>query len=287
VTGSPDVVVPTTIRPQVGQRRAEGEDRHDLAGRGDVEAGLPGYAVHPDPEPDHHVAQRPVVDVEHAAPDDVARVEPGRAAVVEVVVHDGGQQVVGGGHGVEVAGQVQVDPLHRHDLAVPTTGRAALDPERRPHRRLAEVHHRPRTAEDQPLGEPDARRGLALAQRGGRDRGDHDVLRSALRTRRHAVEHGEIDLGDAATVVLEMLLSDADVGRDVGDGTQGGGLGDLETAGHRDIHGPCIPQSGPEGNRHKVTRVRALALRGPSEPGMKRPGRCRRGRQQRPGRRRR
>ena len=53
------------------------------------------------------------------------------------------EQVVRRGHRVEVAGEVQVEDLHRHDLAVAAAGRAALDPEGRTHRRLADRHRRP------------------------------------------------------------------------------------------------------------------------------------------------
>ena len=46
-------------------------------------------------EADDHVAQRAVVHVEHAAPGNVARVDAERVAVVEVVVEQRGEQVVG------------------------------------------------------------------------------------------------------------------------------------------------------------------------------------------------
>jgi len=50
-------------------------------------------------------------------------------AVVQVVVDDGRQGVVGGGDGVDVARQVEVERLERSGLAVAATGRATLDPE--------------------------------------------------------------------------------------------------------------------------------------------------------------
>ena len=90
------------------------------------------------PRPDDDVAQRAVVDVEHAPPGDVVRVDVGRVALVEVVVEHRGEQVVRRGDRVEVAGEVQVEDLHRHDLAVAAARGAALDPERRAHRRLAD-----------------------------------------------------------------------------------------------------------------------------------------------------
>ena len=84
-------------------------------------------------EADDDVAQRPVVDVEHAAPGDVVQVEAELVALVQVVVDHRRQQVVRRGDGVEVAGEVQVEQLHRDHLAVAAAGRAALDAEGRAH----------------------------------------------------------------------------------------------------------------------------------------------------------
>ena len=64
-------------------------------------------------------------------------------AVVDVVVDQRGQQVVGERDRGEVAGEVQVDVLHRHDLRVAAAGRAALHAEHRAQRRLAQADHRP------------------------------------------------------------------------------------------------------------------------------------------------
>ncbi len=170
---------PAEALAQVGQRRAQGEDHHHLARRGDVEPGLAGDAVEPGTEPDHDVAQGAVVDVEHATPGHVARVEARRAAEVQVVVDHGGQQVVRSGDRVEVAGEMEVDPLHRHDLAVAAAGGPSLDPERRPHRGLAQVDDGIGAARDQALGQTDAGGGLPFAERGRRHGRDDDVLRAS------------------------------------------------------------------------------------------------------------
>ena len=225
---------------QVGGQR---EDHHDLAGGRDVEAGLPGYAVDPGAEPDHVVAQRAVVDVEDAPPGDAVRVEPELVAVVQVVVDHRGQQVVRGGHGVEVAGQVQVHALHRHHLAVAAARGAALDAERRPHRRLAQRDRRRAPPGREPLGQTDGRRGLALAERRGRDRRDEDVLGGGP-----VGERGlgpAVDLGDVPAVELEQLRPDAGSRGHLLDGSHRRRAGDLEVGGHgggrrprRRCHGP-------------------------------------------------
>ena len=109
----------------------------------DDELGLARDAVLAATEPDDDVAQRPVADVEDARPEDPVRIDAERVLVVEAVVDEGAGQVVGRADRVDVAGQVEVEVLHRDDLAVAAAGRAALDPEHRPERRLADVDRRP------------------------------------------------------------------------------------------------------------------------------------------------
>ena len=48
-----------------------------------------------------------------------------------MVVQNSAQQVVGSGDGVHIAGEVQVDVLHRNDLCIAAAGSAALDAEYR------------------------------------------------------------------------------------------------------------------------------------------------------------
>ena len=130
---------PAEPRPQVVQVGGQGEDGHDLRADGDDELGLARDAVLAPAEPDDDVAQGPVADVDDARPEDPVRVDPERVLVVEAVVEERAGEVVRGADGVDVAGQVEVEVLHRDDLAVAAAGRAALDPEDRPERRLADV----------------------------------------------------------------------------------------------------------------------------------------------------
>ena len=107
------------------------------------ELGLARDAVLPAAQPDDDVAQGPVADVEDARPEDPERVDPERVLVVEAVVEERAGQVVGRPDGVDVAGQVEVEVLHRDDLAVAATGRAALDAEDRAQGRLADARPPP------------------------------------------------------------------------------------------------------------------------------------------------
>ena len=61
--------------------------------------------------------------------------------VEDVGVDERREQVVGGRDRVDVAGEVEVDVLHGHDLGVPAAGRAALHAEDRAERRLAQGEH--------------------------------------------------------------------------------------------------------------------------------------------------
>ena len=70
-------------RTQVVESRAHREDRHDLGGRGDVEAGLPRVAVGAAAQAQGDLPQRAVVHVERALPADPQGVD-----LVQVAVQD-------------------------------------------------------------------------------------------------------------------------------------------------------------------------------------------------------
>src|SRR3712207_9054319 len=58
--------------------------------------------------------------------------------LVDVVVYDGGEHVVGRRYRVVVTGAVQIEGLHGHHLAVAAACGAALDPESGSHGGLAD-----------------------------------------------------------------------------------------------------------------------------------------------------
>ncbi|MQM39060.1 hypothetical protein KBTX_03082 [wastewater metagenome] len=216
---------------QVGNRVGEGEHRHDLRGRGDLEARLAGHPVGPRTEADDGAAQGAVVDVHHPLPAHALRVEVHPAAVVEVVVDHRREQVVGGGDRMDVAGEVEVDPLHRHHLAVAAAGGPALDPEGRPHGGLADRNGGGTPDVVQPLGEADGGGGLTLAEGRGRDRRDHHVTPPG--PVRHRADGVEIQLGDAPAVGLDTGARHAHAPGDLLDRPEPGLPGDLEVTRHR------------------------------------------------------
>ena len=86
-----------------------------------------------------HLAQRAIVHVDRARPRDAARIDAERVALLQVVVEHRGEQRVRAGDRVEVAGEVEVDVLHRQDLRVAAAGGAALHAEHRTEARLADA----------------------------------------------------------------------------------------------------------------------------------------------------
>ena len=152
----------------------------------------------------------------------------------DVAVDHGGEQVVGRADGVDVAGEVEVEVLHREELRVAAAGGAALDAEDRPEGRLAQGEHGVDADGVHALGEADGRDRLALAQRRRGDGGDVDDL--AVRLVLQPVEEGHVvDLGLVAAVELQFILEDAGLLGDRLDGLHGGGLGDLDVARHRGL----------------------------------------------------
>ena len=171
--GDDDVAEPLL---QILEILGEAEDRHHFRRDGDVEAGLARITVGDAAERADDLAQSAVVHVHDAAPDDAAAVDAERIAPVDVIVDQRRQKIVRRGDGVEIAGEMEVDVLHRDHLRIAATGRAALHAEGRSERRLAQAEHRLLADEVERVGEADRRGRLAFARRRRRNRGDQDQL---------------------------------------------------------------------------------------------------------------
>ncbi len=208
----------------------EAEDGHDLGGHGDVEAGLAADAVGHTAHAHDDLAEGAVVHVHDALPHDAVRVDPERVAVREMVVDHRRQQVVRGGDGVKIAGEVEVDVLHRHDLGVTAAGRAALDAEARPEGRLAQTDGGAFADAVERVAEADGRRGLALAGRGRRDGGhQHEAARGLLDLLTVEIQP---DLGLVLAVVLKGVRGNVEFRRDLVDGQHLRLVGDIDVGGY-------------------------------------------------------
>ena len=160
--------------------------------------------------------KRPIVHVDHPLPHDPPRIDGQAVAVVDVIVQHRGQQVVGQFDGVEIAGEVQIDVLHRHHLGVAAPRRTALHAETGAQRRLAQADAGLLADPVQGVAQADAGRGLAFAGGRGRDRGDqHQLaggfgLQAAIQVERH--------FGLVLAVMFQVVVSDAQLSRDFVDG---------------------------------------------------------------------
>ena len=133
-----------------------------------------------------------------------------------MVVDHRAQQVVCRADGVHIAGEVQVDVLHRDDLRVAAACRAALDAEYRTEGRLTQCDHGLLAHLVERLTETDRRGGLALTGRRRVDCGDQNEL--AVRTILDAVPDLRTDLRLIFSVVFQIIFRQADLCGDLADG---------------------------------------------------------------------
>ncbi len=189
---------------QVLQRSRETENRHHFRSDDDVEAVLARVAVARPAERTDDLAQRAVVHVHDALPRDAAHVDAELVAVVDVIVERRGEQVVRERDRVEVAGEMQVDVFHRHDLRVAAARRAALHAEHRPQRRLAQADHRFLADVIERVAEAHGRRRLAFARGRRTDRRHEDQL--AVLAVAQAVHVIERDLRLVVAVRLQRVF---------------------------------------------------------------------------------
>ncbi len=136
---------PAEALAEVLEARGEAEDGHDLGRHRDVEARSRAGSRSPRPP-------RPITIFRSAR--SLTSTTRGhvmvsgsmreRVAVGDRVVDHRREQVVGERDRVDVAGQVEVEVLHRNDLRIAAARRAALDAEHRPERRLPDGRDGPR-----------------------------------------------------------------------------------------------------------------------------------------------
>ena len=119
-------------RAQIGLVLGQAEHGHHLGGGRDIETRFPRHALLAPAEAHDHAAQRAIVHVHHATPQDPARIDLQLVSEVEMIVEQRRQQVVSGRDGVKVAREVEVDTIHGQELTSPTAGSTAFHAQRRP-----------------------------------------------------------------------------------------------------------------------------------------------------------
>ena len=200
---------------QIAEIARQAQDRHDFRGNRDVEPAFARKPVRRAAERGDDLAQRPVVHVDHPPPADPTHVDIELVAPVDVVVDQRREQVVGGGDGMKIASEMEVDVLHRHDLRPAAAGSSALDAEIRAQRGLAQADRGLLADPGEAVTETHGRGGLALTSRRRTDGGHQDQLAVGP-----VVERGDEIRGDFRFVVAEgenMLARNAEPGADLAD----------------------------------------------------------------------
>jgi len=166
-----------------------------------------------------------------------------------VIVDHRGEQVVRRCDGVEIAGEMQVDVLHRNDLRKTAAGRPALHAEAGTEAGFAQREQRVAADAVHAVGETDRHRGLALAGRRRRDRGDEDQLAIGAPVER--LEECAIDLGLAAAIGDEGIRGDAGTSSDCVDRQHRRGTRDRDVR-RQGLHHLLPPKKGaaPWGAAH-------------------------------------
>src|SRR6478736_6157480 len=110
---------------------------------------------------------------------------------------------------MEVAGEMEVDILHRHDLGIAAAGCTTLHAEAGAKTRLAHADDRLLADMIEGVAKPDGGRGLALACRRRRDSGDDDYVAVTAPTERGDIV--ERDLRLVVTVRQDIVRRDVEL----------------------------------------------------------------------------
>ena len=213
---------------QIVQIARQAQDRHHFGGDGDVEPALTRETVGRTAKRLRDVSECPVVHVHHAPPHDPPHVDIERIAPMNMVVDHRREQIVRAGDRMEIAGKMEVDVLHRHDLRIAAAGRAALGPEARTQAWFAQSQHRPAPGAVERIGEPYRRGRFAFARRRRVDRCDQDQLALAAWHK----EGGEVDLSLEMPIWLDRFGRDPSAGGDGADRLQSCGARDFDIGKH-------------------------------------------------------
>ena len=150
------------------------------------------------------MAKRAVVHIQRAFKNDFFRVYVQGISLVNAVVDHSAQQVVCRGHGVNVAGKMQVDVLHGQHLRISAACGAALNAEYGAKGGLAQRNNRLFADSCHRVAEADCRGCLAFAGRRGADGGNEHKL--AVRAVLERVVHSGFHFCLIVAVQLEAVL---------------------------------------------------------------------------------
>ena len=218
---------------QIRETGGQAEDRHDLGGHDDIEAVLPRKSVAGTTQTAGDLPQSAIIHVDHALPAHAAYVYAELVTVVDVIVDERGEQIVGQGDRAEIAREMQVDVLHGHDLRIAAARRAPLEAKHRTLTRFAQADDGFPAESIQRIAQSYRGRRFAFAGRRrchGRDE-DQFAVRSGPELRRIL----QRDLGLVAAVGVDRIGGDAERRGDLRNGPQRGPLRYLNIRQHADL----------------------------------------------------
>ena len=100
----------------------------------------PGHAVYAAAYTGFQGAELAVVHIHTAPPDHTVYAQ--LIALINMIIHHGGQKIIGCADGMKIPGEMEIDILHGSDLGIAAAGGAALHAEHRPQGRLPQGQHR-------------------------------------------------------------------------------------------------------------------------------------------------
>ena len=189
---------------EVGDIGGKAQDRHDLAGHGDVKTILTRHTVGLTAQAVNDVTQLTVVHIHAASPDDALGINPEAVSLLNVIVQHSGKQIVCRADGMKIAGKMEIDILHGNDLRVAAAGSAAFQAENRTEARLTQGSHCVFPQFTKRVRQADRGRGFPLSGRRGIDSRDKDQF-SVLSIGR---QQFWIDLCLIAAVWLQGFIGD-------------------------------------------------------------------------------
>ena len=114
---------------QVFDVRCQAKDRHDFRSGCDVKTCLRRYTVGRSAQAGNNVAQAAVIHVQYAFPFDFFQTFTGITRLVDVIVQQCRDHIVGRSNRMEIPRKMQVDVFHRQHLRVSASGSSALHAE--------------------------------------------------------------------------------------------------------------------------------------------------------------
>ena len=108
------------------QIAGQAKNGHHLRGYGNIEACLSWYTMSLATKTNDHIAERSVVQIQNPLPSYTAYINIQRIALLDVVIYNCCQQIVGCCNSMKITSKMQVNVLHRNYLGIPAASSAAL-----------------------------------------------------------------------------------------------------------------------------------------------------------------